>query len=370
MNYSDKKILYLFGEGRIKRLNYQNNSSDEFFYGFNTVKKHFQNTEIIEMNPNYQKPIMNLIDKVLRKISNLPFYLSHIITFKNQKKIFNSDVILATSDRVGVSAVLLVLISKLFRKKKFLVVVMGMLSKYDKRTKNILDRLFISTFIRSVDHFFFLGKPEAKKAEEIFPLYKEKFHFLPFCINEKFWESKENIKIKDKEYIAFIGNDGNREYNLAIDIAKSLPEQKFIFVTQNINSDDIPENVTMINGSWNDETISDAEIREIYEKSRITIVPLKNSIQPSGQSVTLQSLSVGTPVIITKTEGFWDESKYINNENIIFLYDNSLENWTKKIENIYNNEKLLNNISIKGSQLVKKEYKQVNFDKNLISFLN
>ena len=63
----------------------------------------------------------------------------------------------------------------------------------------------------------------------------------------------------------------------------------------------------MINGSWNDETISDAEIREIYEKSRLTIVPLKNSIQPSGQSVTLQSLSVGTPVIITKTDGFWDE---------------------------------------------------------------
>ena len=44
MNYSDKKILYLFGEGRIKRLNHENNSSDEFFYGFNTVKKHFQNT--------------------------------------------------------------------------------------------------------------------------------------------------------------------------------------------------------------------------------------------------------------------------------------------------------------------------------------
>ena len=39
----------------------------------------------------------------------------------------------------------------------------------------------------------------------------------------------------------------------------------------------------------------------------MTIIPLKNSIQPSGQSVALQSMACGTPVVITETFGFWDK---------------------------------------------------------------
>ena len=35
-------------------------------------------------------------------------------------------------------------------------------------------------------------------------------------------------------------------------------------------------------------------------------MPLVETLQPSGQSVALQSMSMGLPVLITKTEGFWD----------------------------------------------------------------
>ena len=45
-------------------------------------------------------------------------------------------------------------------------------------------------------------------------------------------------------------------------------------------------------------------MRELYDRSRIVILPLINSFQPSGQSVTLQSLSMGLPTLITKTKGF------------------------------------------------------------------
>ena len=53
---------------------------------------------------------------------------------------------------------------------------------------------------------------------------------------------------------------------------------------------------------------------EVYKKSGLTIIPLKNSYQPSGQSVTLQSMAVGTPVMITKTDGFWDLNSFANNK--------------------------------------------------------
>ena len=57
-----------------------------FFMDLILLKNTFKTHEIIEMNPNYQKPIMNLIDKVLRKIGNFPFYLHHIHILEIKRK--------------------------------------------------------------------------------------------------------------------------------------------------------------------------------------------------------------------------------------------------------------------------------------------
>ena len=54
-----------------------------------------------------------------------------------------------------------------------------------------------------------------------------------------------------------------------------------------------------------------------YEQSNLSIIPLKNSLQPSGQSVALQSMSMEVPVLMTKTDGFWDHSVFDNNKNYI-----------------------------------------------------
>ena len=36
----------------------------------------------------------------------------------------------------------------------------------------------------------------------------------------------------------------------------------------------------------------------------------KRKFQPSGQSVALQSMSLGIPVMITETKGFWQKEVY------------------------------------------------------------
>ena len=44
-------------------------------------------------------------------------------------------------------------------------------------------------------------------------------------------------------------------------------------------------------------------------------------------------MSTGTPVMITKTEGFWDPNLFIDSKNIFFVYENTLEAWQKKFMN-------------------------------------
>ena len=93
-------------------------------------------------------------------------------------------------------------------------------------------------------------------------------------------------KNKEKNKILFIGNDGRREYDFALNIASSMPEYDFLFVTSNIEPNNVKSNnVTLIKGQWNQKLLTDSEIKEIYNKSLISIIPIRNSYQPSGQSV-------------------------------------------------------------------------------------
>ena len=60
------------------------------------------------------------------------------------------------------------------------------------------------------------------------------------------------------------------------------------------------QNVKVIPGYWGNESLTDSELKDIYLNSILSIIPLK-STQPSGQSVALQCMSLGIPVLITKT---------------------------------------------------------------------
>jgi len=75
-------------------------------------------------------------------------------------------------------------------------------------------------------------------------------------------------------------------------------------------------------------------------------------LQPSGQSVALQSMMVGTPVLITKTSGLWDTTKLIDNENIFFLNENSLNTWIDKIVSLYNKDDELTLISKNSTKTI------------------
>ena len=44
-------------------------------------------------------------------------------------------------------------------------------------------------------------------------------------------------------------------------------------------------------------------------------------------------MCVGTPVLISKTKGFWDTNLFKDQENIYFA-DNSISDWSQKIDKI------------------------------------
>jgi glycosyltransferase involved in cell wall biosynthesis len=178
------------------------------------------------------------------------------------------------------------------------------------------------------------------------------------------WNKKEHIV--NKQHILFIGNDGNRDFKLAEEISKKIKTEKFIFVSKEISSKNLDTNSKVIDGSWGTQEIQDSDLKKLYLDAKITIIPLKNSLQPSGQSVALQSLACGTPVLITKTDGFWDRTNFIDGRNIFFALENNIEHWVDKITKILNMDfKKINEVTQSGQKTINDHYDLNSFSKKI-----
>ena len=133
----------------------------------------------------------------------------------------------------------------------------------------------------------------------------------------------------------FVGNDGKRDFKLLEDIASRMKNVKFTFITSHEFSTKL-NNVDYKKGNWSKNLISDTELKKYYLSAKLVIVPLKNSFQPSGQSVGLQAISTNTPLLITKTDGFWGDTKFLNSSKINFVDVNNINLWEEKINLILN----------------------------------
>ena len=264
------------------------------------------------------------------------------------------DFTIFTSDALFLSFLPIALIYKILRRKnKNYIITMGL---FGKKSSNILESIFSSLYIRLIliggDKFIFLGYGEYQLASSKFPKQLKKFEYLPFCVDTDFWSKTDN---KEKEYeILFVGNDGKRDFELLKKIIQENSKLNFIVITNHDLKIDF-ENVEIIKGNWSEQLISDEKLREYYSKSRLTIIPLKNSYQPSGQSVGLQSLACKTPILISETDGFWDTKKFINDFDINFVSSEDSNVWSDRINHILSDKKNME-ISNTQSKLFNKQY--------------
>tara|TARA_B100001029_G_scaffold179468_1_gene189104 strand:+ start:1997 stop:3127 length:1131 start_codon:yes stop_codon:yes gene_type:complete len=363
-------VTYIFGDGRLNKLEKSHEYAKEFFYGFQQIKKNKKfNTQIVELLP-FTRPekgvlwFIKKIDTFLNKVTFLQFHYHEIFKKYNYKKIIKSDVLVFSNDRL---AFCFFPILKFKKNLNSIVFVMGLLKTHKnlKFYQKYIRPYLISYFIKSVDQFIFLGKPEYELAVKRYPKSKEKFNFIPFSIDYDFWHEPSKISKKNQssKEILFIGNDGNRNYEFLKKLPEKLSEFNFTFISEQIKKVPNIENIKLISGNWSTGYLTDKELKNYYKDSFLTILPIKNTLQPSGQSVTLQSMSVGTPVLISNFDGFWDYEVFFNNDNIFFIDNFDYKDWVKKITEIYNNQDLLNDVAKSGNLLIKEKY-------NLDDFIN
>ena len=376
MSLNNNKILYLYFNARKERITKNEINPSEFFYGYDYFYKLDFAVSAMEFDGKpikFLTKILLKIQKLILKVTKFQYDFAGIFKSGKFKEIISNDVLIISNNRIAHS-ILPALIFMKFKKKKCktIVIAMGIFNFPKNRLLKKIHLSLNSLLLRYIDYLVFIGKKEYQYALQNFDKHNSKITFIPFGVDSEFWKSKK-IDKKEKKSILFIGNDSNRDFDFLINFIAKNPDEDFVIVTEYFEEEYIEKlnlnNLTFYKGSWNKKILTDDFLKKLYEDSKVTLVPLKNSIQPSGQSVSLQSISMKTPVIITKTDGFWDTEFFENKKNIFFAQNNSIEEWQSLLNELLSSDNIYSDIQSAGRNLIVEKFDVQNFNKRLHELL-
>lgn len=177
----------------------------------------------------------------------------------------------------------------------------------------------------------FFAQPEAAAARRFFKL-PEIFE-VPFGVDTEFWSPADDSY---GDYILSVGNDARRDYKTLIAAAEKTELPVKILTSRPLPTV-LPSNISVLQGSWKQPDLDDVELRRLYRKARFVVIPLVDSIQPSGQSVALQAMACGKPVILTRTAGLWTGKDFQDNQEILLIPEKNPTALAKQMLELWNN---------------------------------
>tara|TARA_Y100001968_G_scaffold316258_1_gene343858 strand:+ start:7213 stop:8307 length:1095 start_codon:yes stop_codon:yes gene_type:complete len=343
-------IKYIFKSGRKLRLNSENEYPKDFFYGYEELSKKGFNIEILEEKDfgitkkiTFKKRCINVVSKLIGD-----FPLIHFLTLiksRNLKLLNNTDIIIVTTYSLGLTLGTLNTFG--FLKKPVIFIVMGLIPLKG----NVLKKIFCKIFLKRIS-ITCISKNEQNYLKTFFP--KKIISYIPFGVDKNFWKTNNNNKKNDFNYVLAIGNDYARDWDTLINAWRSdFPDLKLI---TSLPVKTNKKNINLLRGNWGDESLKDKEILELYLNASFVIIPLKETIQPSGQSCCLQAMACAKPVIISKTKGIWDKDLLKHKENLIFVKPNSKDELRNSILNLINDKDLYEKLSHNGRVLIENNF--------------
>jgi glycosyltransferase involved in cell wall biosynthesis len=159
------------------------------------------------------------------------------------------------------------------------------------------------------------GEAELEAMLKLYPRLTGRVHVNQFGVDVEFWKPDPEAQ---GGYVLALGNDGRRDYETLARAAESIPAPVRIY-TRRPRPERLPENVSWQRADWYEQVLSDEEVRALYQGASVVVVPLRDSIQPSGQSVTLQAMACGKAVVLTDTRGLWSRSALRDGENSLLV---------------------------------------------------
>ncbi len=183
---------------------------------------------------------------------------------------------------------------------------------------------------------------------------ESKFSVIPFAIDEDFYEARKHSDVDlDRPYILAVGRDLGRDYTTLVTAASefsirlklvTLP-YLLVGIKKLDNNCDVYQN------------LSYDELFGLYAGALAAVIPLKKDIQyPSGVRGALEAMSLGKPVIMTKTPVM--EEYFKDGTHLLFIEPESPAAMVSAIKRLGEQAELREALVKNAKKLVKTRYQQ------------
>ena len=172
----------------------------------------------------------------------------------------------------------------------------------------------IENSLRRLDHIAFFGPADRNYALQRYGINPEQTSIIRFGVDTGFWRPTD-APVDD--FVFSVGQDTNRDFMTLVNAEVDIPIR--IHTALKLGIPPSRTNITLTHGSYQRSSLSDEQLREIYQASMAVVVPLKNVYQPTGYSVTLQAMACGKPVILSRINGLWAPELLRDGENCLLV---------------------------------------------------
>jgi glycosyltransferase involved in cell wall biosynthesis len=338
------RVLYLFKGGRRQRIREAEPFPTEFFYGLLELRERGMSIDMLdegELRSLAGRPgLLLALARWLfpRLFPRFPvgLWLAALLGRRPVRRVLNGyDVLVATTQTLGLCIGLLRRLGLVHPRVVFIV--MGTFPDH------------LAPWYRPVVRWLLGGCELAAISEgEAAHLAKvlgdeQAIHFLPFGADAGFWAPSESATSSvDRPYVLSIGNDLNRDYRTLVDAWR--PEYPTLRIVTRLVVETGKANVEVLAGDWREAHFSDDAIRQIVRDCAFVVLPIRQTIQPSGQSACLQAMACGKAVIVSKILGLWDGRAMRHGETCLLVEPGSVDALQQSVEKLLRQPDLANRL--------------------------
>lgn len=328
------KIAFVYVRGRLARLadTRAGHAAREFFYGALELDERGHEVQLHEIDIGPDAPAGSMIVEMLYKLHLMPSK-SNASLIRQLRVLLPSlnscDAVVATASGPAYGLAMLGASRQL---RVPLIAIHCGIANHPLRFR----RRMINAILLRRTWTMLYGEGEMIPVQNMFDAPRNRLLVNQFGVDTKFWQPDWQRK---GSYILAVGNDVRRDYALLLQLARRVNE-RFIVVTRQ-NLEELPANVEQVQGDWHAQALSDAGLRKLYQEAMLVVTPLQDSVQPSGQSVCLQAMACGKPVVLTKTAGLWSQEMMRDGENVLLVPPGDLEALHKAVSRLLDSPDLL-----------------------------
>lgn len=210
------------------------------------------------------------------------------------RQMHRSDVVVSTLDRQGLFLGWL-RANGMFGLHKVPHVFISTSLAEEVRTATPARMRFLRKALSSVDRVVFYSSNQSDIFSEKLGVPRERLRCIPFGANPDFFKP---TGVETKNYIVSVGWDKGRDYGTLVEAARRLPvEVVLVCSPSNLFGLALPENVRV------EYKVPISRLKALYAESLAVVVPTHDFAYPTGQTVVLEAMAMGKPVIVTANQG-------------------------------------------------------------------